>query len=282
MENKRIYEQAGVAMTSRSYAEYEKMFMLMTEDLQGKRVLDVAGGASSFTTEARKLGIFSEAADPLYEKSPEAIEQHGRQEIELVAAKMEKLQDVYDWTFYGSLSNHTAGRVKSLDRFLEDFSSDDGASRYHAASLPSLPFEQESFDLVLCSHFLFLYEEQFDYAFHLEAVRELIRVVKSGGEVRIYPLLSFRTAEYSRLSEIMDELANEGHLVEKREASLPFLPNSHQYLSIIKIGSAKEENVGTSTNFSLSAAFYSLIYPKCDGIISLFVIDGDIFRRLFT
>jgi ubiquinone/menaquinone biosynthesis C-methylase UbiE len=238
MEQKRIYEQVGVAMTSRSFAEYEKMFMLQTEQLQGRRVLDVAGGASSFTTEARKLGILAEAVDPLYEKSSEEIDKHGRQEIELVAAKMEKLQKVYDWTFYGSLQNHTTGRVKSLERFVEDFSSHDGKARYHAACLPVLPFEHESFDLVLCSHFLFLYEEQFDYNFHLEAVRELIRVAKSGGEVRIYPLLSFRTEEYSRLPDLINELTNERHLVEKREASLTFLPNSHQYLSIIKIASA--------------------------------------------
>lgn len=238
MEQKRIYEQVGVAMTSRSFAEYEKMFILQTEQLHGRRILDVAGGASSFTAEARQLGILSEAVDPLYEKSSEAIDKHGRQEIELVAAKMERLQNVYDWTFYGSLQNHTAGRVKSLERFIEDFSSHDGAGRYHAACLPLLPFEQESFDLVLCSHFLFLYEEQFDYVFHLEAVRELIRVAKSGGEVRIYPLFSFRTEEYSRLPDLINELTNEGHLVEKREASLPFLPNSHQYLSIMKMTSA--------------------------------------------
>lgn len=106
------------------------------------------------------------------------------------------------------------------------------------ACLPVLPFEQDSFDLVLCSHFLFLYEEQFDYAFHLKAVRELLRVAKPGGEVKIYPLLSFRTEEYGRLPDLINELTNEGHLVEKREASLPFLPNSHQYLSIIKRGFA--------------------------------------------
>ena len=52
-------------------AEYEKMFMLQFEDLVGKRVLDVAGGASSFTTEARQRGIHAEAVDPLYAKSPD-------------------------------------------------------------------------------------------------------------------------------------------------------------------------------------------------------------------
>lgn len=234
MEQKRVYEQVGVAMTSRSYAEYEKMFMLQTENLRGKRVLDVAGGASSFTTEARSLGIFSEAVDPLYEKSAEAIAEHGLQEIELVAAKMEKLQDVYDWTYYGSAQKHRAGRVRSLKLFVEDFSSKDAASKYHAAFLPALPFEDACFDLVLCSHFLFLYEEQFDFKFHQEAVRDLLRVCKPGGEVRIYPLLNFQTTAYSKLSDLISGLTIEGYFVEKREARLPFLPNSHQYLCIIK------------------------------------------------
>ncbi|NQX68181.1 class I SAM-dependent methyltransferase [Paenibacillus alba] len=234
MEQKRVYEQVGVAMTSRSFAEYEKMFMLQTEDLRGKRVLDVAGGASSFTTEARQLGIMAEAADPLYEKSVEAITEHGFQEIEVVAAKMEKLRDVYDWTYYGSVEQHKAGRIASLRRFAEDFSQNDAGNRYHVSYLPDLPFEDETFELVLCSHFMFLYEEQFDFAFHLAAVRELLRICKPGGEVRIYPLLSFQTVEYRRLNELINELDQEGFSAERREANLPFLPNSHQYLCIIK------------------------------------------------
>ncbi|SDN17051.1 Methyltransferase domain-containing protein [Paenibacillus sp. yr247] len=238
MEQKRVYEQVGVAMTSRSYAEYEKMFILRSEDLIGKRVLDVAGGASSFTTEARQLGIFSEAVDPLYEKSAEAIAAHGLHEIDLVAAKMEKLQDVYDWSYYGSIEKHRKGRVESLRRFVKDYSSYDAASRYHVSFLPSLPFEDASFDLVLCSHFLFLYEEQFDFAFHQAAVHELVRVCKPGGEVRIYPLLNFGTVEYSRLSELISGLAMEGFSAQKRVARLPFLPNSHEFLCIIKHPSA--------------------------------------------
>ncbi|OCT11947.1 hypothetical protein A8709_29225 [Paenibacillus pectinilyticus] len=234
MEQKRVYEQVGVAMTSRSYAEYERMFMLQTDDLKGKQVLDVAGGASSFTTEARQLGIEAIAADPLYEKSPGDIDEHGMREIELVAAKMAKLTDVYDWTFYGSVAQHKAGRIQALQRFVVDFSSEDAGSRYHTAALPSLPFEGGSFDLVVCSHFLFLYEEQFDYAFHLAAIRELLRVCKPGGEVRLYPLMSFRTEEYTRLNDLMRELEDSGCSVQKKEASLPFLPNSHQFLSIKK------------------------------------------------
>ncbi|NEW08753.1 class I SAM-dependent methyltransferase [Paenibacillus sp. SYP-B3998] len=234
MEPKRVYEQAGVAMTSRSYVEYEKMFVLDSKHLQGKRVLDVAGGASSFTVEAREKGIFAEAADPLYSKSPEEIARHGRDEIEIVASKMEKLVEVYNWEFYGSVEQHKAARVESLTRFTEDYASRDSASRYHRALLPELPFPDGAFDLVLCSHFLFLYEEQFDDAFHLAAIQELLRVCKPGGELRIYPLLNFHTNEYAGMQKLLDELTLLGHLAVKKDADLPFLPNSQHYLVIDK------------------------------------------------
>ncbi len=47
------YEQIGVAMTCRSYEEYERMFAC---DFGGSKlgaILDIAGGASSFTADAR-------------------------------------------------------------------------------------------------------------------------------------------------------------------------------------------------------------------------------------
>lgn len=55
------------------------------------------------------------------------------------------------------------------------------------AELPTLPFPDASFDLALCSHLLFLYSAQLDWAFHRGAVLELARV---SHEVRIFPLLA--------------------------------------------------------------------------------------------
>ncbi|UJF31621.1 methyltransferase domain-containing protein [Paenibacillus hexagrammi] len=234
MQEQRYYEQAGVAVTSRSYSEYEKMFVLRTEQLAGKRVLDVSGGASSFTAEARKLGIFAEAADPMYAKTLSEIEHTGKLEIEVVAAKMEKLTNVYNWEYYGSVARHKAGREVALDLFLQDFGAPDASGRYHAAMLPELPFDHDSFELVLCSHFLFLYEEQFDYDFHLRALQELVRVCKPGGQVRIYPLLNFQTKEYSRMEDLMAEISQSGCIVQRNISELPFLPGSKFYLSIDK------------------------------------------------
>ncbi|MBP1989279.1 class I SAM-dependent methyltransferase [Paenibacillus eucommiae] len=234
IEKLNFYEQSGVAMTCRTFEEYVSMFALKPHLYQGERVLDVAGGASSFTAEACSRGILAEAVDPMYIKSVEQIQEHGVQEIKVSTAKLRDLQHLYNWEYYGDIAQHQAGREKSLKLFLDDYAREDAALRYHRGRLPELPFEEGMFALVLCSHFLFLYEEQFDFAFHLEAVGELLRICKSGGEVLIYPLLNFRTEQYSRLDELLETLQQDGNLVELVTTELPFLPNSKYFMKIRK------------------------------------------------
>ena len=229
------YEQIGVAMTCRSYEEYVRMFALADETLKRGKVLDVAAGASSFAAEARKRGADVVCADPKYAQTAEELEANGLREIEESTAKLGRLADRLDWSYYRSLEQHRAGRIRSLQLFLQDFREQADNGRYLTETLPKLGFADNSFSLVLCSHFLFLYEEQFDYAFHFAALEELIRVCKPGGEIRIYPLASLRWEPYAKL----DELAN--HLESKTGAScefllsaLPFIPNSARLLRIRK------------------------------------------------
>jgi ubiquinone/menaquinone biosynthesis C-methylase UbiE len=234
MEKKDVYEQVGVAMTCRSYEEYVRMFDLNEAQLQGKHILDVAGGASSFTAEAGKKGMRTTAADPLYAYSAGAIGEHGIREIETSTAKLANLQERFIWDYYGDIDRHRAGREKSMQLFLKDYAAQDAASRYYAASLPNLPFEDDMFDLTLCSHFLFLYEEQFDYAFHLAAVNELLRVCRPGGEVNIYPLVNFQYYQYPYLEQLVEDVSRGGAVAEFKPSYLPFLPNSTQLFQIRK------------------------------------------------
>jgi len=39
-------------------------------------------------------------------------------------AKLEGLKDLFDFSYYGSLENHRAGREASLERFITDFAAD--------------------------------------------------------------------------------------------------------------------------------------------------------------
>lgn len=226
-ENLNTYEQSDVAMTCRSFQEYADMFQLSTESLASGPVLDVASGASSFTAEASQMGIKAFAADPLYSMEPGAIYRQGKLEIQAATSKLSDLSHVYDWDYYGSLSEHEKIREHSLEVFIRDYAEDFAASsrdrRYFAGKLPSLPFEDGAFSLVLCSHFLFLYEEQFGLDFHLEALRELIRVCRRGGEIRIYPTVTLQRRTYPHLDYIMD-------FIESTRAGAGFVPTPFRFL----------------------------------------------------
>lgn len=220
------YEQIGVAVTCRSFGEYVRMFDLEERPLAG-RILDIAGGASSFTADAVAGGLDAYAADPRYALDSEALVGEALEEIAAATAKIEKLAHQFDFSYYGSVANHRANREASLRRFDAHFGQpEEREARYKAGSLPNLPFAPDSFDRVLCSHFLFLYEEQFDYAFHRDAVLEMMRVCKPGGEIRIYPVMSLGWTPYAHMDELLNDIRGAGGSPEYFTAKLPFIPGS--------------------------------------------------------
>ncbi len=69
----------------------------------------------------------------------------------------------------------------------------------------------DQFDLGLCSHFLFLYSELFDFEFHRSAVCEMLRVAR---EVRIFPLLTLNLAPSPQVPRLVEWLEDQGYGVE--------------------------------------------------------------------
>jgi SAM-dependent methyltransferase len=232
----RKYEQVGTALTCRSFEEYARMFAFGRPPEPPCAVLDAAAGASSFTAEAARRGLAAVAVDPRYGLPEDVLYEEARTEIDVSTAKLDGLRDLFDFSYYGSLENHRAGREASLEQFIADFAADrrEGGGRYVAGELPHLPFDDERFDLVLCSHFLFLYGEHFDYDFHEQAVLELLRVLRPGGEARIYPLVTLSFREYPHLDRLTDRVREAGCEVEFPESRLPFIPGSHRLMTIRK------------------------------------------------
>ena len=75
------------------------------------------------------------------------------------------------------------------------------AARYVAAELPTLPFRDGAFDLVLCSHLLFLYSDEIGREAHIDAIREMLRV---GREVRVFPLFDLHGRESDHLRPVIE------------------------------------------------------------------------------
>ncbi|MET0262679.1 MAG: class I SAM-dependent methyltransferase [Rariglobus sp.] len=209
------FQLSSVAFFGRSLSEYAEFFPLDLEALRGRRVLDVAAGPSAFTAEATRLGIRVTAVDPLYGCAPETLATHVRLDYARTLSQMRAKPEIFRLKSFASIDEAERDRRAAAEVFLADYEAGFLDNRYVGAALPALPFADRAFDVVLCAHLLFIYERLFDYAFHLAACRELVRV--SGGEVRIHPVCGPDGKPYRELGRLRAELAVEG-IVSRIEA----------------------------------------------------------------
>ena len=94
---------------------------------------------------------------------------------------------------------------------------------------PNLPFDDSSFDLALCSHFLFLYTDHLGEAFHQSAIREMCR---AAAEVRIFPLLALGGRPSSLVLPIVEQFSAQGYDVSVQEVPYEFQRGGNQMMRI--------------------------------------------------
>ena len=170
----------------RSFDEYRRMFAL-TDDDMGRRLLGCGDGPASFNAEATRAGASVVSCDPIYRYDRDQIQARIATTYDEILDQARQNRDEFVWTSIPSVDELGRLRMAAMQEFLQDYPLGRTAGRYIDAGLPNLPFGDQSFDLALCSHLLFLYSTQLGEAFHRSAVRELIRVAL---EVRIFPLLA--------------------------------------------------------------------------------------------
>ena len=162
------------------------MFALSDEDLR-RRILGCADGPASFNAEISASGGHVVSCDPLYRFCAVEIRQRIDETFQKVIEQTRDNADEFVWN--ERISDVAAlGRIrmKAMQQFLADYKHGKAKGRYVVAELPALPFEDQSFEIAVCSHFLFLYSEQFSEDFHVQSIRELCRVSQ---DVRLFPLL---------------------------------------------------------------------------------------------
>jgi hypothetical protein len=174
----------SVVPWGRSFEEYVGMFALSGEDLRGS-ILDCAAGPSSFGAEMFLRGRPVICTDPIYEFSAEQIRARVGEVRDDMIKQVRGQMGQFVWKYIRSVEHLEEVRMGAMEKFLADFERDVRRERYRALSLPKLALADGEFDLALCSHFLFLYSDKLDEAFHLDSIRELLRVA---GEVRIFPV----------------------------------------------------------------------------------------------
>jgi SAM-dependent methyltransferase len=226
--DKRGLKLNKVVLLGRTLEEYELCFDFDLSGFAGKRILDVAAGVSSFTAEANEKGAQVTAVDPIYSLSSQEIVERCQPDLDAVTAAIGAVP-TYRWSFYKSPQEMRGYREKAWRGFIADYSTAH-AGRYVAATLPRLPFPEKSFDFTLVCYFLFVYEDQFSYEFHRDALRELLRVTRK--EIRIYPLVTFEAEPSSYLQRLRKEPEFANNTFEIVPTQFEFLANSNSFLRV--------------------------------------------------
>lgn len=188
--------------TARSYFEYLKMFNLNLENLKGKTILDCAAGASSFTANMTQKGFNVKAADILYDKEPQFLKKKCENHLNILVEALSKIENHFKWDFFKDLDELKDHRIKAQNEFLEDYKKYRNI-KYIKSDLKSLPFNDNSFSLILCSHLLFIYDHRLSYIFHINVIKEMIRV---SNEIRLYPLVKHERKKSEFLFQIIEDL----------------------------------------------------------------------------
>jgi hypothetical protein len=188
----------------RDFYEYRDIFLLSDNLLATKRILGCGDGPSSFNSEAFKLGFDVVSVDPIYCFFKDQLKQRIEESSSHIAKELKQNQNDFVWSCIKSVDELIKRRLQAMDKFLDDFEDGKKQGRYIAEELPRLSFKDESFEIVLCSHFLFLYSEHFDLKFHIDSILEMCRVASD--EVRIFPLLDLKNKRSKHLKPVIDIL----------------------------------------------------------------------------
>jgi len=212
----------------RSFDEYRHMFALSAIDLRS-RILGCADGPAGFNAEASRRGAVVVSCDPLYRADSGQIRQRIEETFDDVLNQTRRNAAEFVWDSIASVDELAALRKSAMETFLADYDEGKSAGRYVEGELPALPFPKRSFDIAVCSHFLFLYSDQLGEAFHMKAVHDLCRVAR---EVRIFPLLALGSRPSPYVDTIVEAARNSGCDVSIEMVPYEFQRGGNQMMRI--------------------------------------------------
>ncbi len=221
---------ATIVPWGRTADEYERMFLLGAEDYS-RQILDCGGGPASFAAEWNALGRRVTAVDPLYSLTGPEIRSRFDAAADSILGAVRADPSRWGWSYHSSPDALRDRRRQALERFLADFDAGRTAQRYQTASLPSLPFPDDAFDLVLCSHLLFLYTEQLDAEFHRRATVELLRLAP---EVRLFPLLTLAGTPSPHVETVLKTARELGARAERVKVPYELQPGGNEMLRLVR------------------------------------------------
>ncbi|MGH9237910.1 MAG: SAM-dependent methyltransferase [Vicinamibacterales bacterium] len=201
-----MYTLDRVVPWGRSFDEYQRMFALSETD-RGRTIVGCGDGPASFNAEATRRGSTVVSCDPIYRYDVDQLRERIAVTYQEILEQTRLNASEFIWSTIRSVEELGQVRMAAMNDFLDDYPAGRTDGRYIDAALPELPFSDGTFDLALCSHFLFLYTTQLGESFHLRAIREMCRVAR---EVRVFPLLALGAVPSPFVEPVMAEFQRDG------------------------------------------------------------------------
>ena len=220
------YTYESAVPWGRSFEEYVQMFSLTEADLSG-RILGCADGPAGFNAGMAHRGFNVVSCDPLYQFSTAQIRQRIDETYDNIIEQTYRNLEMFVWTQIHSVDELGQKRRAAMDEFLGHY--EQGTGGYVAGELPDLPFLPGTFDLALCSHFLFLYSPILSLEFHEKAIEAACSVAR---DVRIFPLLTYDAETSPYLEPIVDRMRSSGRTVQVQVVSYEFQRGGNRMLRI--------------------------------------------------
>jgi hypothetical protein len=228
-----VFTLDEVVPWGRSFDEYQRMFALTDVDAS-RSILGCADGPASFNAVATRRGWRVTSCDPIYRWDAVDIRQRIGATYDTILEQTRTNADQFVWDVIPSIEALGATRMAAMTDFLDDYERGKTQRRYVEAALPALPCGDTSFDLALCSHFLFLYSSQLGQEFHRAAIDELCRVAS---EVRIFPLLALGGERSPYVDENVERVRSSGLAVSLERVPYEFQRGGDEIMRIRRRGS---------------------------------------------
>jgi hypothetical protein len=217
----------------RSFEEYQRMFGMSEQDLN-LRILGCGDGPAGFNAEMFRLGHRVVSCDPLYQLTTAQIQERIDVTYENVMRQTIENHHKFVWTRIKTPEELGRVRLAAMKKFLADFDDGKRDTRYVTGELPELPFEANTFDLAVCSHFLFLYSDILTFEFHQLAIEEMCRVAK---EARVFPVLNYNAQPSPFLEPLLKVLADAGYNTSVETVPYEFQRGGNQMLRVRRVTS---------------------------------------------
>ncbi|MEM1243778.1 MAG: SAM-dependent methyltransferase [Pseudomonadota bacterium] len=217
-----------VVLWGHSYQEYIQMFALGPEDLN-KNIINCRGGPATFNAMLSKQGGKVISTDPLFALPFDKMKQEIDQVFTNMLKVLKKYQDRFVWKTVTSPDELAKRRYQDIKDFLQDFPEGKKAGRYQGYRITELPYAHDSFDLALCSHYLFSNCPDQSMEYHVKVIEKMAYIAK---EVRIFPLLDSQGEIPELVGPVIQKLHETEHGVEIKAVPYEFQQKGNAMLKV--------------------------------------------------